>query len=110
MSPSASGSNGGFAFGVLTRQFGGVQVIPCSSVSGRSWIFSGTPPCGAAWSENRKSPPIAIFRSMKRLLPEDTSGGRLREPGDHVRAALDVALDLDDVVALRIFQQVAEGV
>src|ERR1051326_6929746 len=36
--------------------------------------------------------------------------GGLREARDHVRPALDVALDLDDVVALRVFQQVAERV
>src|ERR1043165_5159657 len=34
----------------------------------------------------------------------------LREPGDHVRPALDVPLDLDDVVALRVLEQVGERV
>jgi len=43
-------------------------------------------------------PPLATLRR------------RLREPGDHVATALDVALDLDDVVALRVLEEIAERV
>src|SRR5947209_12959170 len=43
-------------------------------------------------------------------IPVCSSRRRLRETGDHVRPALDVLLDLDDVVRLRVLEQVAERV
>src|SRR5712664_2211209 len=42
--------------------------------------------------------------------PHSRSSDRLRKSGNHIRSRLDVFLDADEVVVLRVFQQVAEGV
>src|SRR2546423_2115304 len=52
----------------------------------------------------------ALKALASQRTPKAHSSCGLREPRNHVRARLDVLLDADQIVLLRIFEQVAERV